>query len=182
MDRFVSGHTTHRYDTAQVTNDTVGEILNITKEWKDDFDNTMKQVDELDTKLNERVDTEVNDIHQRYDEMKEYYDRNHVNISYLIHLLPIIHKLLVSLPIRIINHFMKLYVFQLAKYDSTSIHAVNGCIYKIMILRIEAADSSERKLLYHDQMKRFWEHYRKEDVRLYRKVNHIKHLSDMDIV
>lgn len=182
MDRFVSGHTTHRFDTAQVTNDTVGALLNVTKEWKDDFENTIKQVDELDTKLNERVDTEVNNIHQRYDEMKEYYDRNHVNISYLIHLLPIIHKLLVSLPIRIINHFMKLYVFQLAKYDSTSTHAVNGFIYKIIILRIEAVDSSERKLLYHDQMKRFWEHYHREEVKLYRKVNHIKHLSDMDIV
>ena len=77
---------------------------------------------------------------------------------------------------------MKLYVFQLAKYDSTSTHAVNGFIYKIIILRIEAVDSSERKLLYHDQMKRFWEHYRREEVKLYRKVNHIKHLSDMDIV
>ena len=182
MDRFVSGHTTHRFDTAQVTNDTVSELLSIKTDWKEEIKTTINQVNELDEKVNDRIDNEVNDIHQRYDEMKEYYDRNHVNISYLIHLLPIIHKLLVSFPIRLINYFMKLYVFQLAKYDSTSTHAVNGFIYKIMILRIEAVDSSERKLLYHDQMKRFWEHYRREEVKLYRKVNHIKHLSDMDIV
>lgn len=182
MDRFVSGHTTHRYDTAKVTNDTVDEILNLTKEWKDDFESTIKQVNELNKNINNRIDQEITSIHQCYDTTKKFYERNCDDITYLIHLLPIITKLLISLPFRIINYFMKLYTFQLAKCDSYSSNSVNGFIYKIIIFRIEASDFSERKTIYHDNMKRFWEHYRKEEVRLYRKVNHIKHLSDMDII